>query len=368
MALHGSSRQEIAVETVKDTRAMIAGMNPVIREEVWIYCHSDDAAVIAAGIPDALGIIREEDVALILPRDKALALGFDISVPLRQITLQVASALDGYGLTAAFAGPLAEASIPCNVVAGFRHDHLLIPAHRAEEAMAILRLVQAKAATTDMPAVALANNADRLNAFSDGVIAVIITLMVLELKAPAVSSYAALLPLWPEALSYALSYLFIAIIWVNHHHLMRFVTNSTPRLVWINFLHLFLVALLPFATQWVAKTDLGSAAVSAYAGLFICVDAAFLAFERQVMAQADCSAVPERAKRLARRRSLTTLAIFAMAMASAVWLPILGMALILVALSVFLRPEVPGMQLVRRSAGNPSSARMDPVYPSSRQG
>lgn len=191
------------------------------------------------------------------------------------------------------------------------------------------------------------SDTDRLNTFSDGVIAVIITLMVLELKAPSVSSFAALLPLWPEAVSYAVSYLFIAIIWVNHHHLMRFVSDSTPRLIWINFIHLFLVALVPFATQWVARTDLGATAVSVYAGLFVCIDAAFLAFEREVMAQADCTAVPDSAKKLARRRSLTTLGIFTAASISGYFVPILGMGLVLVALSFFFRPEVPGMKLAR---------------------
>ena len=122
------------------------------------------------------------------------------------------------------------------------------------------------------------SNTDRLNNFSDGVVAVIITLMVLELKAPSASSFASLIPLWPEAVSYAVSYLFIAIVWVNHHHLMRFVSDATPRLIWVNFAHLFLVALVPFATQWVAKTDLGATAVAVYAGLFVCIDAAFLAF------------------------------------------------------------------------------------------
>jgi len=190
-------------------------------------------------------------------------------------------------------------------------------------------------------------NADRLSAFSDAVIAVIITLMVLELRAPSISSYAALVPLWPEAVSYAVSYLFIAIIWVNHHHLMRFVTSCTPRLIWINFWHLFLVALVPFATQWVARTHLGAAAVSGYAGLFVLVDGAFLLFERDVMAQADCSAVPRAAKMRARRRSLITLGIFALAAVTAVFAPLLGMGLIVAALSFFLRPEVPGMKLAR---------------------
>jgi TMEM175 potassium channel family protein len=62
---------------------------------------------------------------------------------------------------------------------------------------------------------------DRLAAFSDAVIAVIITIMVLELRAPDEPTFAALLPLWPTAISYAVSFLFIAIIWLNHHHLLR---------------------------------------------------------------------------------------------------------------------------------------------------
>jgi uncharacterized membrane protein len=85
--------------------------------------------------------------------------------------------------------------------------------------------------------------AHRLAAFSDGVIAVVITLMALELKAPEHPTLAALRPLWPTAISYAVSYLLVAIIWINHHHLMRFVGRLTPKLIWINFAHLFVVTL-----------------------------------------------------------------------------------------------------------------------------
>lgn len=115
---------------------------------------------------------------------------------------------------------------------------------------------------------------DRLIAFSDAVFAVIVTIMVLELKAPDEASFSALWPLWPTAASYAVSYLFIAIIWINHHHLMRFVGPPTPGLIWINFVHLFLVSLLPFATAWVARTRLASSPVVLYAGVFVCVDIA----------------------------------------------------------------------------------------------
>jgi hypothetical protein len=86
---------------------------------------------------------------------------------------------------------------------------------------------------------------ERLVTFSDAVFAVIITIMVLDLKPPAEPTLKALLPLWPTALSYAVSYLFIAIIWVNHHHLLRFAHEATSQLIWRNFAHLFMVSLVP---------------------------------------------------------------------------------------------------------------------------
>lgn len=83
---------------------------------------------------------------------------------------------------------------------------------------------------------------ERLAALSDGIFAVILTIMVLDLKPPAEASLRALVPLWPVLLSYAVSYLFIAIIWVNHHHLLRFARIATPQLMWWNFVHLFMVS------------------------------------------------------------------------------------------------------------------------------
>jgi uncharacterized membrane protein len=193
----------------------------------------------------------------------------------------------------------------------------------------------------------LLNSPERLGAFSDAVIAVIITIMVLELKAPEQATFAALLGLWPTALSYAVSYLFIAIIWINHHHLMRFVRRPTHGLIWLNFLHLFLVSLVPFATQWAARSHLASAPVVVWALVFVCVDLAYLAFERAVMAQADGGQIPEKAKRRATLRSLVTVAIFAAAGGVAFAWPIAGVALIGLALSFFVRPEAPGVRVAR---------------------
>ena len=181
--------------------------------------------------------------------------------------------------------------------------------------------------------------ADRVIAFSDAVFAVIVTVMVLELKAPDQPAFSALWPLWPTALSYAVSYLFIAIIWINHHHLMRFVGPPTLRLMWVNFAHLFLVSLLPFATAWVARTRLASAPVVFYAGLFVCIDVAYNIFEHHVLSNADTARVSAGMRRMARRRSLFVLAGFTTAMLVALVAPRAGFGLICAALILHLRPE-----------------------------
>jgi uncharacterized membrane protein len=184
------------------------------------------------------------------------------------------------------------------------------------------------------------DTAHRLAAYSDAVFAVIVTIMALELKAPEEPAFSALWPLWPTVISYAVSYLFIAIIWINHHYLMRFVDAATLGLIWINFVHLFMVSLLPFATAWVARTQLASSPVVFYAGLFVCVDIAFNIFEREVLARAESRHVSDRVRRVARRRSLLVLAIFTTAMPVAFVAPRVGFALICAALILHLRPDL----------------------------
>src|SRR5262249_3763752 len=169
--------------------------------------------------------------------------------------------------------------------------------------------------------------ADRLAAYSDAVFAVIVTIMVLELRAPEQPAFSALRPLWPTAISYAVSYLFIAIIWINHDHLLRFVSPSTQKLVWLNFVHLFLVSLIPFATAWIARTRLASAPVVCYAGLFVCVDIAYNVFEDAVHPRADHTQLSDRSRQTARRRSLAVLAIFTAAMLVAFVAPRVGFGL-----------------------------------------
>jgi len=181
--------------------------------------------------------------------------------------------------------------------------------------------------------------ADRVAFFSDAIIAVVMTVMVLEFKAPDQPAFSALLPLWPTVISYAVSYLFIAIIWINHHYLMSLVGPPTLRLIWINFAHLFMVSFLPFATAWIARTQLASAPMVFYAALFVCVDIAYNVFEREVLARADATQVPNRTRRMARRRSLAVLAIFATSTLVAFVAPRFAFALICSALLLHLRPK-----------------------------
>jgi uncharacterized membrane protein len=94
---------------------------------------------------------------------------------------------------------------------------------------------------------------NRLEAFSDGVLAIIITIMVLELKVPHGEELAALLPLWPVALSYILSFAYVGIYWNNHHHMMQASRRVSGSVLWANLHLLFWLSLLPFTTAWMGE-------------------------------------------------------------------------------------------------------------------
>ena len=187
---------------------------------------------------------------------------------------------------------------------------------------------------------------DRLSAFSDAVFAVIITILVLELKPPRSPGFDALVSLWPTAVSYAVSYLFIAIVWVNHHHLFRYADVATSRLIWANFAHLFTVSLIPFSTAWIAQTDLAAVPVSLYAGVFVLVNATYNLLWMEAIDRSQ-SNLPPRAQMMMRIRSLVTLGLFALAAVVALKYPIGGMGLICLCLIVYLRPEAPDLKSKR---------------------
>lgn len=111
----------------------------------------------------------------------------------------------------------------------------------------------------------------RLEFFSDGVMAILITIMVLELRAPAEPTLSALLHTAPEFLTYAISFMVIAIIWINHHPLIHAARTQTARLVWSNFYLLFWMSFVPFVTEFLGRDFREPLAVALYGlDLFLC--------------------------------------------------------------------------------------------------
>jgi len=184
---------------------------------------------------------------------------------------------------------------------------------------------------------------ERLGWFSDGVFATAITIMVFQLKPPDDSTFFALFALWPTGLSYLISYCFIAIVWLNHNHLFRFFLDVTPRLVWINLVHLQMILLIPFATAWVARTKFAAVPVFSYAAVFVLVNLAYIPFEWHALSFAPEKMMPLRTRRLAKARSSLTLGTFILAMFVSLKLPPLGFALICFALLLYLSPELPSV-------------------------
>ncbi len=107
-------------------------------------------------------------------------------------------------------------------------------------------------------------NKNRLEAFSDGVLAIIITIMVLELEIPHQADLAALAPLVPKLISYALSFVFLGIYWNNHHHLLQAVRHVNGRVLWANLHLLFWLSLIPFATGWMGENSFAARPVALY--------------------------------------------------------------------------------------------------------
>jgi uncharacterized membrane protein len=184
---------------------------------------------------------------------------------------------------------------------------------------------------------------ERLSALSDDVFAVLITLLVLELRPPELPTFEPMLLLWPRWLSYAVSYLFIAIVWTNHHYLMRYATEATHRLLWFNFAHLFSMSLLPLSTAWMAVSELAPQPVSFYAMVFFLVNATYICLIWELIERAPIVEIPPKVRRIMRVRSIATLCLFALAAAVALKYPLVGLGTCICCLIVYLKPDPPGV-------------------------
>ncbi len=126
-------------------------------------------------------------------------------------------------------------------------------------------------------------NKSRLEAFSDGVLAIIITIMVLELKVPQSPDIGALRELVPIFLSYLLSFIYVGIYWSNHHHLLQAVQHVNGRVLWANLHLLFWLSLVPFATAWMGENHFASHPVAIYGVVLFLAGIAYYILERALI-------------------------------------------------------------------------------------
>ncbi|AQH02983.1 hypothetical protein A9R05_29355 [Burkholderia sp. KK1] len=164
---------------------------------------------------------------------------------------------------------------------------------------------------------------DRFSALSDGIFAVIITIMVLALKIPTQNDGHALLDLWPDLISYVVSYAFIAVVWLNHHHVFKHAGSLTSLLAWSNFANLFWISLIPFTTAWLASSRVANVPLTAYATVFLLVEMTYMVLMYESFRQSPARDAETRGRRRMQwARAWIMLAVFAFA-ALAVFLPAL---------------------------------------------
>ena len=136
---------------------------------------------------------------------------------------------------------------------------------------------------------------NRLEAFSDGVIAIIITIMVLELKVPHGEGIGTLLPLIPVFLSYVLSFVYLGIYWNNHHHMLHTVQTVTGPMLWANLHLLFWLSLIPFATGWMGENHFASAPSALYGAVLLMAAIAYVILQQLIIASQGPDSVLKKA-------------------------------------------------------------------------
>jgi uncharacterized membrane protein len=124
----------------------------------------------------------------------------------------------------------------------------------------------------------------RLEAFSDGVLAIVITILVLELRAPHSAEWSALTPLIPAFVSHVLSFVYLGIYWNNHHHLMQAASHVTGAVLWANLHLLFWLALIPFVTGWMGENEFAAIPVAVYGADLVMAALAYYVLERTLIA------------------------------------------------------------------------------------
>lgn len=178
----------------------------------------------------------------------------------------------------------------------------------------------------------------RLEAFSDGVLAIIITIMVLELKVPHGDSLPALRPLLPVFLSYVLSFLYVAIYWNNHHHMLHAARSVSASVLWANLHLLFWLSLLPFVTGWMGENHFAPVPSAIYGGVLLAAAIAYWILQTAIIATDGESSVLRRA--VGRDwKGLASPWVYVLGIALSLRIPWLGQALYVLMAIVWVVPD-----------------------------
>ena len=181
-------------------------------------------------------------------------------------------------------------------------------------------------------------NKGRVEAFSDGVIAIIITIMVLELRVPHGTELVDLKPLIPVFAGYVLSFVYVGIYWNNHHHMMHAVRTVNGAVLWANLHLLFWLSLVPFVTHWMGENPLGATPVAAY-GVVLIMNAVAYTLLQTVLIRHEGRDSPLAKATRSDFKGKISLALYALAIVAAVFLPALSLALYVIVAGIWFTPD-----------------------------
>ena len=188
----------------------------------------------------------------------------------------------------------------------------------------------------------------RLEAFTDGVVAIIITIMVLELRVPHGADLAALRAAFPVLLAYVLSYVNVGIFWNNHHHMLHVTERVDGKVLWANLVLLFWLSLVPFVIRWIDETGFTALPTAAYGVVLACAAVSYVILQRQIIA------LNGRSSRLAVAlgddfKGKLSIALYACAIAVAFVRPWIAIALYVLVALIWLVPDTRIESLIKRA-------------------
>jgi uncharacterized membrane protein len=182
-------------------------------------------------------------------------------------------------------------------------------------------------------------NKNRLEAFSDGVLAIIITIMVLELKVPTGHTFKDLLPLLPVFLSYVLSFVYVGIYWGNHHHLLHVVKKISSGIIWSNLNLLFWLSLIPFATAWMGENNFSGESVAVYAVLLSICGLSYYILQRIIMSCHVLSPKMQIAMQKQSQKGIISLVAYSSAIVVSFFLPLISEIIFVAVAIMWLVPD-----------------------------